>query len=213
MKKCPKCNRTYADDAFTFCLEDGALLSAPYDPKSEKPISTIQSGGPPPTAVLPSGLDSEETEARPATLPPTIASHTPSSVAPEPKPFVPPRLESNVSASKRSKLLYIVISLSVLVLIVVGISVVTFKSRLCPKIDVVCDNISEKSARCYLAPEKKVKHVTWSSSTGTIIASPGDSEMMRITTGLAGQRITVKATYTSDSWLCSGTASTSYAAK
>lgn len=31
MKKCPTCNRTYADPTLTFCLADGALLSAPYD--------------------------------------------------------------------------------------------------------------------------------------------------------------------------------------
>lgn len=31
MKQCPQCNRTYADETLTFCLADGALLSAPYD--------------------------------------------------------------------------------------------------------------------------------------------------------------------------------------
>ena len=30
MKKCPKCNRTYSDENLAFCLEDGAVLSAPY---------------------------------------------------------------------------------------------------------------------------------------------------------------------------------------
>ena len=34
MKSCPMCKRTYADDTFTFCLDDGALLSAPYDPQA-----------------------------------------------------------------------------------------------------------------------------------------------------------------------------------
>ncbi len=34
MKSCPTCNRTYSDDSFTFCLSDGALLSAPYDPQA-----------------------------------------------------------------------------------------------------------------------------------------------------------------------------------
>ena len=34
MKSCPTCNRTYSDDTFTFCLSDGALLSAPYDPQA-----------------------------------------------------------------------------------------------------------------------------------------------------------------------------------
>jgi hypothetical protein len=32
MKRCPLCNRTYFNDEFAFCLEDGALLSPPYDP-------------------------------------------------------------------------------------------------------------------------------------------------------------------------------------
>lgn len=31
MKKCPTCNRTFSDDTLSFCLEDGALLSAAYD--------------------------------------------------------------------------------------------------------------------------------------------------------------------------------------
>ena len=34
MKKCPKCNRTYADETISFCLADGALLSADYDPEA-----------------------------------------------------------------------------------------------------------------------------------------------------------------------------------
>lgn len=35
MKKCPACNRTFADE-FSFCLEDGALLSAPFDSYKEQ---------------------------------------------------------------------------------------------------------------------------------------------------------------------------------
>jgi hypothetical protein len=31
MKRCPECNRTYSNESFSFCLADGALLSAPYD--------------------------------------------------------------------------------------------------------------------------------------------------------------------------------------
>jgi hypothetical protein len=34
MKRCPQCNRTYADETLAFCLADGALLSAPYDPEA-----------------------------------------------------------------------------------------------------------------------------------------------------------------------------------
>jgi hypothetical protein len=31
LKICPKCSRTYSDTSFSFCLEDGALLSASFD--------------------------------------------------------------------------------------------------------------------------------------------------------------------------------------
>jgi len=31
IKTCPTCNRTYSDETISFCLADGALLSAPYD--------------------------------------------------------------------------------------------------------------------------------------------------------------------------------------
>jgi hypothetical protein len=34
MKSCPTCNRTYPDDTLAFCLADGSLLSAPYDPQA-----------------------------------------------------------------------------------------------------------------------------------------------------------------------------------
>jgi hypothetical protein len=45
MKRCPQCNRTYADEQFAFCLADGTLLSAPYDTHA--------------TLSLPTPLDSE----------------------------------------------------------------------------------------------------------------------------------------------------------
>ena len=55
MKECPECHRTYADETTTFCLADGALLSAPYDPQEAKPSSN-RNAEPPPTEVMyPSG--------------------------------------------------------------------------------------------------------------------------------------------------------------
>lgn len=45
IKRCPECNRTYSDESISFCLADGALLSAPYDTPREEP---------PPTEILPS---------------------------------------------------------------------------------------------------------------------------------------------------------------
>ena len=40
VKTCLKCNRTYADESFNFCLEDGNLLSASYDPEATLLIQT-----------------------------------------------------------------------------------------------------------------------------------------------------------------------------
>jgi|ERR1044071_824485 hypothetical protein len=51
MKLCPTCNRTYADDSITFCLADGALLSASYDPNATQRIPARLTN-PPPTEVL-----------------------------------------------------------------------------------------------------------------------------------------------------------------
>jgi hypothetical protein len=51
MKQCPACNRTYADDSITFCLADGALLSASYDPDATQRIPARLTN-PPPTEVL-----------------------------------------------------------------------------------------------------------------------------------------------------------------
>lgn len=51
MKRCPTCQRTYASDEFTFCLDDGALLSAPYELQQGERSSGRS--GPPPTEVLP----------------------------------------------------------------------------------------------------------------------------------------------------------------
>jgi hypothetical protein len=62
MKHCPMCNRTYADDSITFCLADGSLLSAPYDPDATQRIparltnptpTEVLTTSPPPTQVLP----------------------------------------------------------------------------------------------------------------------------------------------------------------
>src|SRR5258705_506194 len=42
IKQCPSCNRTYSDDSISFCLADGALLSAPYpSSKDEAPATEI----------------------------------------------------------------------------------------------------------------------------------------------------------------------------
>src|SRR5437868_5746489 len=42
MKRCPTCNRTYSDESLSFCLADGALLSATKDPQATLHIPASQ---------------------------------------------------------------------------------------------------------------------------------------------------------------------------
>lgn len=56
MKRCPTCNRTYADETIAFCLADGALLSAPYDTKAGQ-HSPDSSRTDAPTEIIPTAPD------------------------------------------------------------------------------------------------------------------------------------------------------------
>jgi hypothetical protein len=71
MKSCPACNRTF-EDTFTFCLVDGAILSAPFDPHATRRNPTLRDTAQPPTDVLPR-YDAQNRN----NLPPTIASPQP----------------------------------------------------------------------------------------------------------------------------------------
>lgn len=51
MKSCPTCNRTF-EDTFTFCLIDGAILSAPFDPAAPKERPPSRDAAPPQTEVI-----------------------------------------------------------------------------------------------------------------------------------------------------------------
>src|SRR6185295_2823623 len=42
MKSCPVCTRTYDDDTLRFCLDDGTILSAVFDPQATRKMP----GGP-----------------------------------------------------------------------------------------------------------------------------------------------------------------------
>lgn len=42
MKRCPQCNRTYTDDALSFCLDDGSPLVATSAPSASDPSATVQ---------------------------------------------------------------------------------------------------------------------------------------------------------------------------
>ena len=66
MKSCPTCNRTFEDD-LTYCLVDGAILSASYDLQATQRIPELRITNQPPTEIL---LNSNA-------LPPTIRSPIP----------------------------------------------------------------------------------------------------------------------------------------
>lgn len=70
MKRCPECNRTFSDETLSFCLVDGAILSAPYDQHATLNIPEPRQTEPPPTEV--SKLEETKQE-----IPPTIASPQP----------------------------------------------------------------------------------------------------------------------------------------
>jgi hypothetical protein len=52
MKSCPECNRTYPDDTLAFCLVDGSVLSASYEPEQTQRIPPTRTTSPPATEVL-----------------------------------------------------------------------------------------------------------------------------------------------------------------
>jgi hypothetical protein len=83
MKSCPTCNRTF-EDSFTFCLIDGAVLSAPFDPAATKRIPEARITKAPPTAVLPAHREVKRED-----LPPTVPSPLSPPMLPPPQPYAP----------------------------------------------------------------------------------------------------------------------------
>ena len=72
VKECPICKRTYADASVTFCLADGSLLSAPFDPQATQHLPVSHHTEPQPTLVVPPPkVDSPFPTQN---IPPTIAS-------------------------------------------------------------------------------------------------------------------------------------------
>lgn len=219
MKRCPTCKRTYADDGFTFCLEDGALLSAPYDQQEEKPVSTIRSSGPPPTVTLPSsGSDSisktGKDEVKPTPLPPTIASPGARPDPKDAKPLVARQPDS--TPRKRSKLTYIGIAFA-LMLIIGVISLYLISASGCSKLNISINCLPQNNSptTCWLQasqPEiaaQRISKTTWTVSSGKVILENQYYSHLDLT-GLEGRQITVVATAVTEQWFCSKTASTSF---
>ncbi|HEY0546304.1 MAG TPA: hypothetical protein VGC91_13070 [Pyrinomonadaceae bacterium] len=79
VKECPTCKRTYSDASISFCLADGSLLSAPFDPETtqrlpishptEQPATEVMHPAPNVGSLLPTQSALELSD-----IPPTIAS-------------------------------------------------------------------------------------------------------------------------------------------
>jgi hypothetical protein len=105
MKSCPTCNRTF-EDTLTYCLIDGSILSAPFDPHATLVIPEPRQTEPPPTVVLQSKEEAVEE------IPPTIASPQPQQkpeelvstiAAPAPKVELPHHSSSSSQSKRESK--------------------------------------------------------------------------------------------------------------
>lgn len=98
MKSCPTCDRTYPDDAQVFCLMDGSVLSAPYDPAIGKEIQRPNELSPPATELITPtfeprtssvpkmGAKYDSMPARTGSSPATTIQASPPSVPPPPRP-------------------------------------------------------------------------------------------------------------------------------
>jgi formylglycine-generating enzyme required for sulfatase activity len=73
MKSCPICDRTF-DETLTFCLIDGSVLSAPFDPHSIDHKAVRRDREPPPTRMIDPGTSSGTSRQQSyEALPPTRA--------------------------------------------------------------------------------------------------------------------------------------------
>src|ERR671939_1852181 len=128
MKSCPTCSRTF-EDTFTFCLVDGAILSAPFDPHATSRNQTPRETAQPPTEALPR-YDSQNRY----DLPPTVASpqpaHGPPSVGTAPPYFGQPQFVQKQGDGKNpTKTGGIVLRAFAIVLAAISILIMLFGGR------------------------------------------------------------------------------------
>lgn len=234
MKSCPTCKRTF-EDTTVFCLVDGSILSAPFDPEATRHLPNTHNEPPLAETMNPAPARNP--------LPPTIASPVPTITVQQANPIYPLPSDESASHKKKFRLVYIGVPLA---LLLVGAGILFYVLRpfgQCPIIRVecfsggdrgICDVIVEEARAstrnyrldtgqllCSLNPAmalqgpalpKTVTDVRWTVSPGRIQAQ--DRQFLQIdTTGLSGREITVTAKVSGHGWLCSNTASTSFIAK
>ena len=101
MKSCPACKRTF-EDTFTFCLIDGSVLSAPFDPEKAGSLNVPGKQSPPRTEVI---------NVAPESLAPTqpaLESFTPSTLTAE-TPVMPQGPILSSGADGKSTWLWIIL--------------------------------------------------------------------------------------------------------
>ena len=157
MKSCPTCKRTF-EDTFTFCLIDGSVLSAPYDPEAPHAVPTRRDTSPP-TEILTSDHQAPELAPTRVAIPAdssdqrTITTPAPARVQFDhaTQSAASPRKSSSIS-----KVLIAVAAVSVLGVVILGVLVaVQFSSqKRPPKVDVNVRSDSEQT-RPAATPESK----------------------------------------------------------
>jgi len=237
VKSCPTCKRTFHDTT-VFCLVDGSILDAPFDPEAPRHLPNSGRTEAPPTEVLKASNS----------LPRTIPGPAPTITAQHASPTYP--LPADVSASPRKKFspLYLVVPVA---LLAIGGVIVLFMLRStasCPNLRVDCfpgsgpatgtpicvlrvedapsatRDYPQDPGRllCSLNPAlalqaaalpKSVTNVSWTLSSGKIKSDSPDQQHVYIdTAGLSGREITATAKVSGYGWLCSNTASASFRA-
>jgi TonB family protein len=147
IKHCPTCNRTYSDDSISFCLADGALLSAPFDALPDEP---------PPTEILPADRPPPVTEpAKPVV--PTMTS------LPGARKYSP--LPGNEPNSNRSSAL-VWIALAVVALAVIVIGGFAARKLLTKRTDAVATSTPEAAV---------AENSNAATNSGMAVASPNEA--------------------------------------
>ncbi|MEO6392925.1 MAG: hypothetical protein ABIP75_13840 [Pyrinomonadaceae bacterium] len=125
MKLCPTCNRNYADDTLIFCTDDGANLTAAYDPNATWQIPAARNTDPPATELIPPQMapgyqgsgtwPAQPPQAGAAPIPPTVPA-----AGATPPPFQPPPYQAPPAVLKKSNTPWIAAS-AVLAIVALGL--------------------------------------------------------------------------------------------
>jgi hypothetical protein len=148
MKSCPTCNRTYPDDAQVFCLMDGSVLSAPYDPAA----ATSRDSSPPPTQVMSRGAGTLDTAAE--TMRVTAPSPPATTIQAPPPAFPAKEIRATPTGSKSNRRVYFGLAVVAVFVVAVGLVAILIatqsRSRSVNRVDL---NVSTSNASASSTPK------------------------------------------------------------